>query len=160
DGKGELALDLPPGLFGTVQLVSYRFGREGLPVRKTRVVYVAPADGLKIQATLDKDEYRPRRQATLNVRLIDANGLPHRGALSLAAVDEKVYAVTAQRPGMEQTFHNLEQELLKPVYAIYPWAPGKGASDAQRDQALLAVTATKVGDPHSLTVRTLPQKEQ
>ena len=45
------------------------------------------------------------------------------GALSLAAVDEAVFSVLGQRPGMESAFFTLEQALLKPVYAIYPWSP-------------------------------------
>ena len=48
---------------------------------------------------------------------------PSPGALSLAAVDEAVFSVLEQAPGMEQTFYTLEQELLQPVYAIYPWSP-------------------------------------
>ena len=31
---------------------------------------------------------------------------------------------------MEQTFYTLEQELLKPVYAIYPWSPMAGPASA------------------------------
>ena len=45
------------------------------------------------------------------------------GALSLAAVDEAVFSVLGHPPGREKTFFMLEQELLKPVYAIYPWSP-------------------------------------
>src|SRR5262249_53381526 len=40
---GELKLDLPPELSGTVLLCAYRYGKEGLPVRKTRVLYIRPA---------------------------------------------------------------------------------------------------------------------
>lgn len=176
DGKGELTFDVPPDLFGTVQLVAYRFtGAHGLPVRKARVMYVTPPDGLRIETTLDQGEYRPGREATINVRLFDENGKPTPGAVSLSAVDEAVFAVLTQRPGMERSFYNLEQELLKPVYAIYPWQPGDEPNATQRDRALFATTARgldtpvtgntrmvqipEVG-PHTLGVRSLPIREQ
>lgn len=181
DGQGELVLDIPRELFGTVQLVAYRFaGPDGLPVRKARVVYVAPPEGLRINATLDQGEYRPGKEATLNVRLFDDKGQPTPGAVSLAAVDEAVFAVLAQRPGMEKTFYNLEQELLKPVYAVYgSWRPEDSAEVAQRDRALFALTSRGLdapglkknlspshspqiaeAGPHTLAVRSLPIKEQ
>jgi hypothetical protein len=171
DGKGEHTLDLPAELFGTIELVAYRFGPTGLPVRKSRVVYVTPAKGLKIHATLDRPEYRPGRSANLKLALTDDNGRPVPGAVSLAAVDEAVFAVMAQRPGMEQTFYTLEEELLKPVYAIYPWMPGDEQA-SRRDRGLFATTAKSVqggavGDNvmapagrHTLAVSSFPEKVQ
>jgi hypothetical protein len=174
-GKGEHTLDLPADLFGTIELVSYRFGPSGLPVRKSRVVYVSPPEGLKVRATLDRTEYRPGRQATLNLALTDDKGKPVPGAISLAAVDEAVFAVLSQRPGMEQTFYNLEEELLKPVYAIYPWMPGDEQA-RERDRGLFAATArgapggaaqvaqsqselTPAGR-HTLAVSSFPEKQR
>jgi uncharacterized protein YfaS (alpha-2-macroglobulin family) len=177
-GKGVHSFDLPPDVFGTIQLVAYRFTPAGLPVRKVRVLYIEPPDGLKIQATLDRAEYRPGREAKLHLSLTDMNGNPTPGAISLAAVDEAVFAVMAQRPGMEQTFYNLEQDLLKPVYAIYPWMPGVEGGAIERDRALFSTTARAVGDPapdrgqgeqisslqavgpHSLSANSLPEKRQ
>ncbi len=174
DGKGEHAFDLPPDLFGTIQLVAYRFTPSGLPVRKVRVLYIDPPNGLKVNATLDQPEYRPGREAKLRLSLTDAKGKPTPGAISLAAVDEAVFAVMQQRPGMEQTFYNLEQDLLKPVYAIYPWMPGDAGGSAERDQALFAatfrsfsepapsdrLTALEPAGPHSLAANSLPAKEK
>jgi hypothetical protein len=178
-GRGGHAFDLPPDLFGTIKLVAYRFTPSGLPLRKVRVLYVAPPDDLKVHATLDKDEYRPGKEATLRLSLTDAKGKPTPGAISLAAVDEAVFSVLAQRPGMEQTFYNLEEDLLKPVYAIYPWMPGAPDDAAQRDRALFASTSRVIeapmaaqkfaggpaqsvqpGGPHSLAASSLPDKRQ
>ena len=123
DGRGEHSWDLPAELFGTIELCAYRFGVHGLPVRKTRVIYIRQANELKIHTELDRQEYRPGRTARISFRLVDSQGQPTPGAISLSAVDEAVYSVLDQRPGMEQTFFTLEQELLEPVYAIYPWSP-------------------------------------
>src|SRR4029077_8867584 len=87
-GQGKHAFNLTPDLFGTIQLVAYRFTSSGVPIRKVRVLYIELPDGLKIQATLDQDEYRPGREAKLRLSLTDSKGNPTPGAISLAAVDE------------------------------------------------------------------------
>lgn len=154
-GKGGLTLDLPPELSGTLELVAYRYSAEGLPIRKTRILYVEPANQLQVQTTLDQAEYRPGHTAKLAFQVTDAHGKPVPGALSLAAVDEAVYAVLDQKPGMEQTFFNLEQKLLEPVYAIYPWSPEVDAvGDRQLlNQALFAKAADWPGDRDALFQR-------
>lgn len=123
NGRGEQQFDLPPDLFGTIEILAYRFGPAGLPVRKSRVIYVEQAGELSITAELDRGEYRPGEQVRLVLHLADETGAPTPGAISLAAVDEAVFSVLEQAPGMEKTFFALEEELLKPIYAIYPWSP-------------------------------------
>ena len=117
NGQGEAAVDLPADLAGTVQVVAYRLDAKGYPVRKTRVVYVRPADEVHIDATLDpgKKEYRPGERPTLHLKLTDKDGKPSPGAISLAGVDEAVFSVLPQRPGMEEAFYTLEEDLMAPV---------------------------------------------
>lgn len=170
DGRGQHQLDLPPELFGTIELCAYRYGVEGLPVRKSRVVYVRQAGSLKIETTLDRKEYRPGQQARLDFRLTDQQGQPVPGALSLAAVDEAVFSVLAQRPGLQQAFFTLEQELLEPIYAIYAWSPelttGLPTDDQIRfEQALFSRTVqqeqTGAGfsrELHTLSLTSFPAK--
>ncbi|MGL4552257.1 MAG: MG2 domain-containing protein, partial [Gemmataceae bacterium] len=155
--NGTLTIDLPPEAAGTLRLVTYRFLTGGFPERRERVVHVAPADGLTVNATLDAAEYRPGQDAVLRVAVTDAKGRPVPGAVSVCAVDEAVYAVQAQRPGLEQAFFLLEQELLKPVYAIYPWSPEDPAP--RRDAAAFAATAKAAG-PAPLGGRTFEAKKQ
>jgi uncharacterized protein YfaS (alpha-2-macroglobulin family) len=130
NGHGEATIDLPPDGFGTIELNAYRFNDAGLPVMKTRTLYVDAANQLKVKVERDADEYRPGGTAKLSFTLTDDAGKPTPGALSLAAVDEAVFHVLKQRPGLEGTFFNLEQELLEPVYAIYPWSPFAGRGPA------------------------------
>jgi hypothetical protein len=147
NGRGSLQIDLPPELFGTIELVAYRFGAAGLPVRKTRTVLVQQARQIEIRATMDQDEYRPGVRATIQLSLTDPDGRPVPGALSLQAVDEAVYSVLGQRSNLEETFFLLEQELLEPVYTIYPgWSPGLFSElpigdRTQWQQALFSSTA-------------------
>src|SRR5262249_28075609 len=110
-GRGELAFDLPPELFGTLRLISYRFDAFGSPLRKARTLYVRPARQLQISAQRDKPEYKPGETARLNFQLTDGAGRATPGALSLAMVDEAVFDVFQQMPGLERTFFLVEQEL-------------------------------------------------
>ncbi|HWG45840.1 MAG TPA: MG2 domain-containing protein [Gemmataceae bacterium] len=141
DGHGSSAFDLPPDLFGTVRVCAYRLDSDGVLLSKTRVVYIRPAGQLKIAPKLDQEQYRPGRRAHLDLTLTDADGKPTPGAISLAGVDEAVFSVLPQRPGVETAFYTLERQLLQPVYALYPWSPERKAADAGRlEQALFAAT--------------------
>jgi hypothetical protein len=150
DGQGVLQLDLPPEASGTLQLCAYRMGLDGVQLSKTRTLYVRPAQGLRVKATPDQAEYRPGRTAKVNFELLDRAGKPARGALSLAAVDEAVFSVLPQAPGSEAQFFGLEQDLLRPVQAVYPWSPNAPlkAPAAERDRLEQALFAR--------TVRTAP----
>ncbi len=167
DGQGSLTLDLPPDVSGTLEMCAYRLGQpqqrgpaqgvvtldnSGLAVRKSRVVYVQPASDLKITANLDQKEYRPGGKASLNLKLTDSKDRPVPGAISLAAVDEAVFAVLPQAPGKEKSYFTLEQKLLQPIQAIYPWSPERrpgpdGEARDQFEQALFAATARNVAVP-------------
>jgi hypothetical protein len=166
DGHGVRTLDLPPDLFGTLRLCAYRLDAGGARLSKTRVLYIRPASPLHIAANLDRKEYRPGRRAHLDLSLSDASGKACPGAISLAGVDEAVFSVMSQRPGSAQTFFSTEQQLLQPVYALYPWSPERKAADAgQLEQALFAATMGGVNDRassslHSLTADSLPKKIQ
>ena len=53
NGKAELSLTATPEMAGTVDLDAYLFGRDAQPVADHRLVFVQPADELKIEATSD-----------------------------------------------------------------------------------------------------------
>ncbi|HQL55421.1 MAG TPA: alpha-2-macroglobulin family protein, partial [Phycisphaerae bacterium] len=161
-GRGEYQFDLPPDVCGTIELLAYRFGDAGLPVRKSGVIYVHPAGQLALTAALDASEYRPGGQAKLTLQITNEQGQPTPGAVSLAAVDEAVFSVLEQAPGTERTFFNLEQELLQPIYAIYDWSPNLERSDAPEERnrfesALFARTWREVGGRRAVFQRLLDE---
>ncbi len=151
NGAGELICDLPAELAGTIRLCAYRFNSDGLPIRKLRLVFVRPARQLQLKVATDKPEYRPGDPAKLSFTVTDRDGRPAPGALSLAAVDEVVFDVLKSRPGMEEAFYLLEQELLKPIYTIYPWTPEEfreGTAERLRfEQAIFSRTAGTIEPP-------------
>ena len=129
NGRGMLDIDLSPELAGTLQLCAYRIGATGFPVQKTRVVFVRSARALDVRMAADQPEYRPGGKARVTFTLVDDQGRPTPGAISLAAVDEAVFGVRSSGLGVEGAFFSVEQELLRPVYEIHDWSPSEFAPD-------------------------------
>ncbi|MBC7816464.1 MAG: DUF1559 domain-containing protein, partial [Planctomycetaceae bacterium] len=136
DGHGESQFDLPADLSGTLELVAYRFNSEGFPTRQSRVLQIRPANELSLEVKTDRPEYRPGETAKLTLQLRGHDGKPQPGAISLSAVDEAVFAVMSAKPGREQDFFNVEQELLQPALTAYPWTSGGSPKVAPRDREL------------------------
>jgi uncharacterized protein YfaS (alpha-2-macroglobulin family) len=170
DGKGELEIDLNPNLMGTLSLLAYRFGQDAVAVQKTRIVQVLPAGELRIQATLDRDEYKPAGEARLKFRLLDADGKPRVGAISLTGVDEAVYALLPLKPGTESTFFTLEPKVLETVTSRYHWTPVSAAQETPErrslEQAIFSSTARAVNasatiQPNrDMPVRGIPREDE
>jgi uncharacterized protein YfaS (alpha-2-macroglobulin family) len=118
DGLGELALDLPADLFGTLEVNAYKIGPDGMIHGDTRLIQVNRADALTVKATLDQETYRPAETALMKFAVTRRDGLPTAAALSLAGVDEAVFALSEMRPGLERMYFALQEELLKPRYQI------------------------------------------
>ena len=141
DGRGQLDLDLPAELSGNLQLCGYRFTALDSPSLQTQTIVVRAANQVKLAATLDGDEYRPGDRATVKFQLSTEEGQPVVGAVSLAVVDEAVFSVMTQRPGMEQTFFELDSELLEPGYVLYQSLPKEEGDDGSVDFELVQQAA-------------------
>jgi len=164
-GKGATTFTLPAEIFGTIELVAYRWQAVAQPLRRSRVLYIRQASAVQIAAKMDRAEYRPGNRAKLTVALTTPDGQPVAGAVSLAAVDEAVYAVLGAPTGLETAFYGVDQRLLKPVLEVFPWSPDRGADqkDAriELEQALFARTArieTALDRNTALATTTYPAK--
>ncbi|MEM7798661.1 MAG: MG2 domain-containing protein, partial [Chloroflexota bacterium] len=114
NGRADVAVDLSPDLYGTLNLNLYKISGNGLIVRDSRIVVVDQANGLALDMTLDKEVYRPGEQATLNVSSTAENGEGVPAALGLSIVDEAVFALAEQDPGFAKLYFMLEEELMAP----------------------------------------------
>jgi uncharacterized protein YfaS (alpha-2-macroglobulin family) len=123
NGRASLALDLPADLFGTLELHAYRVAQDGNIVRDSRVIQVTRADDLQIRAELDKETYRPGEEALVRFIVNRRDGTPAQAALGLAGVDEAVFALYDMRPGLEDVYFAIQEEILKPRYEIHARAP-------------------------------------
>ena len=145
NGQAELALTATPDLAGTVDIHAYLFGQDARPVGDRRLVFVQPADELKIEALVDAQAYRPGDDAHIHFRVTNGRGDGVEAALGLQVVDEAVFALAEKQPGMAKVFFYLEQEAMKPRYEIHSLGmpeivePVPMARAEQRDRAARAL---------------------
>ncbi|HOX47114.1 MAG TPA: MG2 domain-containing protein [Myxococcota bacterium] len=119
DGQASYELEATPDMAGNVQFDAYYLTRESQIVRDSQLVLVEGARELAVEVSLDKPSYLPGEtaQVAFQVRDQTGNGVP--AALGLAVVDEAVFALSDARPGLAETFFEIEQDILAPrVQAI------------------------------------------
>jgi uncharacterized protein YfaS (alpha-2-macroglobulin family) len=157
DGHAELSLAATPELAGTVDFNAYLFGRDARPVGDHRLVFVQPADELKIEAAADSSVYKPGGEARIRFRVTNSRGEGVHAALGLQVVDEAVFALAEKRPGFAKVFFYLEQEVMKPRYEIHSIGmpevvePVEHSKLEQRDRAARALfSATEMVDTNKL----------
>lgn len=114
DGKAEVNLDVPPTVFGSLEVHAYQMLQHGEIIRDSRVVYVQPRSDLKIDVQNIKSEFSPGEDARLRFLVTDSSGKPAAAALGIIIVDEAVYALQELQPGLEKVYFTLQEELLKP----------------------------------------------
>ena len=145
NGAADLDLSATPDMTGTVEFNAYLFGRDARPVGDHRLVFVQPADELKIQTTLDESVYKPGGEARIGFRVTNSRGEGVQAALGLEIVDQAVFALAEKQPGFAKVFFYLEQEVMKPRYEIHsvslPEAISSNATaeSRQRDRAARAL---------------------
>jgi uncharacterized protein YfaS (alpha-2-macroglobulin family) len=145
DGHAEISLTATPDLAGTVDLNAYLFGRDARPVGDHRLVFVQPADELKIETVADAAVYKPGGEARVRFRVTNSRGEGVSAALGLQVVDEAVFALAEKQPGFAKVFFYLEQEVMKPRYEIHSIGmpeivePVEDAKVEQRDRAARAL---------------------
>ncbi len=172
NGQAELTLAATAEMAGTLDIDAYLFGRDAQPVADHRLVFVQPADELKIETTTDAATYKPGSDASICFRVTNAHGEGVSAALGLQIVDEAVFALAEKQPGFAKTFFYLEQEVMKPRYEIHSLSlssavePVEGARGEQQgvDQqdrvARALFSATEMARPARLDTefgRSLPQ---
>jgi hypothetical protein len=118
-GQAELTLTATPDLAGTLDCDAYLFGGDARPVADHRLVFVQPADELKVEATADAAVYKPGGDARIRFRVTNARGEGVQAALGVQVVDEAVFALAEKQPGFAKVFFYLEQEAMKPRYEIH-----------------------------------------
>jgi A-macroglobulin TED domain/Alpha-2-macroglobulin family/Carboxypeptidase regulatory-like domain/MG2 domain/A-macroglobulin receptor binding domain/Alpha-2-macroglobulin bait region domain len=167
NGQAELTLAATAEMAGTLDIDAYLFGRDAQPVADHRLVFVQPADELKIETTTDAASYKPGCDARICFRVTNAHGEGVSAALGLQIVDEAVFALAEKQPGFAKTFFYLEQEVMKPRYEIHSLSlstaiePVEGHRGDQQDRAARALfSATEMAQPAKLDTefgRSLPQ---
>ncbi len=160
NGQAELAIAATTEMTGTLDINAYLFGRDAQPVADHRLIFVQPADELKIATTTDAPLYKPGANARICFRVTNAHGQGVSAALGLQVVDEAVFALAEKQPGFAKTFFYLEQEVMKPRYEIHSFSLPSAISEQQDAQARTLFAATEMAAPAKLDTefgRSLPQ---
>jgi len=145
NGVAELTLTASPELAGTVDVSAYVIGQNAQPVADHRLIFVQPADELRIEASTDAPVYKPGDDARINFRVTDSHGQGVHAALGLQIVDEAVFALAEKQPGFAKVFFYLEQEVMKPRYEIHSIGlpevvdSPEGGTEEKRDRAARAL---------------------
>ena len=141
NGQADLSLTATPELAGTVDINAYLFGRDARPVGDHRLIFVQPADELKIETVADTRVYRPGGEAEIGFHVTNSRGAGVHAALGLQVVDEAVFALAEKQLGFAKVFFYLEQEAMKPRYEIHSIGmpdivePVEKTQAARRDRA-------------------------
>jgi A-macroglobulin TED domain/Alpha-2-macroglobulin family/MG2 domain/A-macroglobulin receptor binding domain/Alpha-2-macroglobulin bait region domain/Carboxypeptidase regulatory-like domain len=167
DGQAELTLTATPEMAGAIDFSAYLFGRDARPVGDHRLVFVQPADELKVEAVAENAIYKPGEDARIRFRVTNARGQGVQAALGLQVVDEAVFALAEKQPGFAKVFFYLEQEVMKPRYEIHSIGmsdivePVEKSQAEQRDRAARALfSATELVSANKFETefgRTVPQ---
>jgi uncharacterized protein YfaS (alpha-2-macroglobulin family) len=151
NGQAELSLAATPEMAGTVDINAYIFGRDARPVADHRLIFVQPADELKIETVADAPVYKPGGEAQIRFHVTNARGAGVHAALGLQVVDEAVFALAEKQPGFAKVFFYLEREVMKPRYEIHSIGmpqivePVESSQAEQRDRAARALfSATEI----------------
>jgi hypothetical protein len=169
-GEADLEFTATPELAGTVDIGAYLFGSDARAAGDHRLVFVQPADELKIEATADAASYKPGGEARIRFRVTNSRGEGVQAALGLQVVDEAVFALAEKQPGFAKVFFYLEQEAMKPRYeihsigmpeAIEPAAAGQVERRDLAARALFAATEiVRVNGFETEAGRTPPQDKR
>jgi uncharacterized protein YfaS (alpha-2-macroglobulin family) len=167
NGQADLTLNATPEMTGTLDINAYLFGRDAQPVADHRLVFVQPADELKIETTADSAVYKPGSEARIHFHVTNDHGEGVSAALGLQVVDEAVFALAEKRPGFAKVFFYLEQEVMKPRYEIHSFSMSDvversdpSGNDRQDLAARALFAATEIVSPAKLDTefgRSLPQ---
>ena len=123
-GRGQVELDLPGDLFGSMELNAYLVTREADIIRDSKVIYVKQTGQLKVDILSEKEVYRPGETGKISLRVTDENGTGREALLGISVVDESVFSVAADDASLARIYFTLEKELLEPKYQVKYGAAG------------------------------------
>jgi uncharacterized protein YfaS (alpha-2-macroglobulin family) len=167
NGRATLELTATPDMTGTIEIHAYLFGSDATVTGDRRMLFVQPADELRIETSLDAPVYKPGSEARIGFRVTNSRGQGVQAALGVEIVDQAVFALAEKQPGFAKVFFFLEQEALKPRYEIHSITlddavtSTESAESVRRDRAaqVLFAAAQAVSHDNAPTEfgRTVPQ---
>lgn len=119
-GRGEMTFDLTDDCTGTLMLNAYRLRGgslecpSGVTARDTRTITVLPSKDLNVSARADRKSYQPGDKAHISYQVRDERGEPVPAAIGVNIVDESVFSLVDDHPGLEKIYFAIESDLMAP----------------------------------------------
>ena len=148
DGRATFEMVLDETLLGHNRIEAYIVQDDGHIVRAGRTVFVRNASGLEIKVSTDRDMYTPGAPASITFDVLDQAGEPAVAALGVQIVDEAVFSLIDAKPGLLQTYFELEDEFAVPTYELHPPVGHDGQlskDDALADEQVLVAFGVSDG---------------
>ncbi len=167
EGIARDLLNLSSDHSGALQLDAYYLALGSSLRRDSKLIYVEPADGLRVEVSADRSEYRPAEEAELTFQIRDADGNGHVAALGVQIVDEAVFSLMEFRAGLERLYFQIEAELAAPRYQI--GVPGLNSIASQpspsedpvtQDEARLLFAATEPSSLPGISINTYRRTQE
>lgn len=97
-------------------------------VSKHKMIVIPPVQKfLTVQIEPDKKHYEPGEPASFAVQLLDAQGKPVVGEVSVGVVDESLYAIRADHTAdIRKHFYGLRQLRVSTYHSLYFWSYSRG----------------------------------
>ena len=153
-GHASYELDLGNDHAGALQFDAWYLAQGSSFRRDSKIAWVEAADGLNIEIRPDRETYAPGEQAQLHVTVTNAAGEGQVAAVGMQGVDEAVYSLIEQRPGLEKVFFRVEGELAEPRYQIgvpglstIASDPGAPEDEQREEEAQVLFAATDGAAP-------------
>jgi alpha-2-macroglobulin-like protein len=118
-GTATFTMDLDDAKLGQNRVEAYIVQADGNLVRAGRTIFVRNASALNVDIETDQDIYAPGAPAQITFNVTDESGAPAAAALGVQIVDEAVFALIDARPGLLNTYFELEDEFATPTYELH-----------------------------------------
>ncbi|MBM4387163.1 MAG: hypothetical protein FJ088_05455, partial [Deltaproteobacteria bacterium] len=118
-GKAELEIDIDESMAGDILLDSYYLTYSGQIIRDKKIVFVKNAGSLNLEVKSEKEVYLPGEEAKINFKVTDGEGNGKPSAIGIQIVDEAVFALSENKPGLLKLYFELEDEIASPKYEIH-----------------------------------------
>ena len=169
NGIAELNVTAAPEMSGMLTVSAYLIGQNGREVTDQRLLFVQPAEELRIEAKADASSYLPGGDARVHFRVTNQKGEGVSAALGLEVVDQAVFALAEKHPGFAKVFFYLDQQLMKPHYEIHSLSSAQiiepteqGAAESRGSAARALFAAAETVAPYTLETaagNALPQTQ-
>lgn len=153
DHRAEISFPLAGDSFGSIALHAYQIGADQNIVRDVRRIFVQPARDLLVDVRMDKTTYRPGEDAKVTFVVKTKDGAPRLAVLGVDMVDESLFALAENQPGLEKVYFLLEKAMMEPKVEVHGFNLQDAVVDPKStqnvlDQNLSRAALSAVDTPH------------